>query len=59
MDRIKSLFRPVQSYEPLGESVGSLEAREDDRAEGQLKTRFSWVEYTVFFILGIAMLWAW
>ncbi|KAI0879567.1 nucleoside transporter [Hypoxylon argillaceum] len=59
MDRIRSLFRKreadEQEYTPLyGESV-VLEPESDEDNE----VPFSWVEYGVFVVLGVAMLWAW
>jgi equilibrative nucleoside transporter 1/2/3 len=60
MDRIRSLFvKPAeeQEYEPVG----------DDTEDGDDETLtslhegvpFSWLEYMVFLLLGVAMLWAW
>lgn len=31
----------------------------DDEEEMEEETAFSWVTYAVFFLLGMAMLWAW
>jgi solute carrier family 29 (equilibrative nucleoside transporter), member 1/2/3 len=58
MNKIRALFSyPVngEQYEPLGE------ARPDDEEptitpEDPL---FSWVDYSVFLLLGVAMLWSW
>ncbi len=60
MGWIQSLFRPRQDYEPLQNGT----ERDDDSAEdevegGTTETPFSWLEYAIFFLLGIAMLWAW
>lgn len=61
LDRLRAMFRKSvddQEYEPLG-------ADEDDvRRPASVKTDeaeepFSFFEYSIFFILGIAMLWAW
>ncbi|KAI9659424.1 MAG: hypothetical protein M1821_001682 [Bathelium mastoideum] len=55
MDRIRRALRREQSYEPLeGGSVGSDGERIDVKASA-----FSWATYGVFFLVGIAMLWAW
>lgn len=50
-----------QSYEPLENSI-----TEDDRQDGadayedeHTKPGFSWLEYSVFLLLGVSMLWAW
>ncbi|KAH8805547.1 nucleoside transporter-like protein family [Xylogone sp. PMI_703] len=64
IDRFRSLIwksNDEQSYEPLEEDV-----MEDDGLEPSISERviedgepFSWFEYSVFLLLGIAMLWAW
>ena len=57
MDRLSAYFRPrrrrpSQAYEPLDdERITSESVR-------QLPP-FSWLEYAIFVLLGIAMLWAW
>ncbi len=60
MDRIRSLFtKPIddQEYAPLGgDTEDSDEATLTSVREEE---PFSWLEYTVFLLLGIAMLWAW
>lgn len=60
MDRFKTLFQGTPTYEPIQDE------REDDEEEveeyvdeSQSSARFSWVEYSIFLLLGIAMLWAW
>ena len=61
MDRLNDLFRSTPDYEPIGDpqqdddsdSVSEETQREVDG------TAFSWVEYSIFLLLGIAMLWAW
>ncbi|KAF1990982.1 hypothetical protein K402DRAFT_346813 [Aulographum hederae CBS 113979] len=56
MDKIKQLFRRT-SYEPLAE-----EPREDGDESTTVqddKIPFSWIDYATYFLLGIAMLWAW
>jgi solute carrier family 29 (equilibrative nucleoside transporter), member 1/2/3 len=56
MERLLDAFRRRQrsaSYEPL-------EADNNDEAgHGLRKRHFSWLEYSIFLLLGIAMLWAW
>ncbi|GAB1320445.1 hypothetical protein MFIFM68171_10655 [Madurella fahalii] len=59
MERIKSLFAPVKAssdeYEPLtDDDSGTLEGSiYEDGAP------FSWIEYSIFALIGVAMLWAW
>ncbi|KAK3375230.1 nucleoside transporter-domain-containing protein [Podospora didyma] len=64
MDRIKSIFTPAKAsedeYEPLTDDSGTLEGsvyleEEEEAAE----ERFSWIEYSIFAVIGVAMLWAW
>lgn len=74
MERIRNLGQRKQSYEPLDNDHGFSEsesqsltlADEDEeghdvRAEEELVelAEFSWMTYAVFFLLGMAMLWAW
>lgn len=58
MDRLRKLWQGEQAYEPLDNSVASLEPESDEHPakKGQ---RFLWVEYSVFLLLGVAMLWSW
>ncbi|ORY69526.1 nucleoside transporter [Pseudomassariella vexata] len=60
MDRFRSLFQKRDDepeYEPLNEDREGhfREARHDHDNEAP----FSWVEYGIFALLGVAMLWAW
>ncbi|KAI9723305.1 MAG: hypothetical protein M1812_001188 [Candelaria pacifica] len=58
MDRVRRLLRPKSqpSYEPLeGGSIGP----DGERIRGTPKADFSWLEYSVFMLLGVSMLWAW
>lgn len=63
MDRIRRLWKgeeEEQAYEPLENSI--TEADREDAAgvfDEHSKTGFSWLEYSVFLLLGISMLWAW
>jgi equilibrative nucleoside transporter 1/2/3 len=62
MDRIRNAFKPKQAYEPLL----AHDDRDDDDGtdyedEGAAVEEFpfSWVEYSIFLLMGVAMLWAW
>ncbi|KAI1202592.1 putative nucleoside transporter protein [Nemania serpens] len=59
MDRLRSLLRrrevDEQEYRPLYEETVALAPESDDENEAP----FSWLEYGIFVVLGIAMLWAW
>jgi cytoskeletal protein RodZ len=70
MDRIRRLFGQAV-YEPLeNDEVHNVNTYEDgdasvmvDGEEQQLPQKkiapFSWMAYSVFLLLGVAMLWAW
>ncbi|KAE9367956.1 hypothetical protein N431DRAFT_429235 [Stipitochalara longipes BDJ] len=71
LDRVRALFNKdaEQTYAPLTDS-GTLEGdgfrRDLDESDGEgehSKTDdgepFSWFEYCIFLLLGVAMLWAW
>lgn len=64
MDRLKNVFAPVKAdpdeYSPLTDSD------DDDSRSGTLEgevyeeqSPFSWIEYSIFAFIGVAMLWAW
>jgi equilibrative nucleoside transporter 1/2/3 len=74
LDRVRALFNKdnAQNYEPLSDAstldddvlrpvMFTAEPENDDAY--QTKTDegepFSWFEYSIFLLLGIAMLWAW
>lgn len=59
MDRIRAFFRSqktdAEEYEPLADDdSGTLEGSTYDDG-----SPFSWVEYFIFALIGVAMLWAW
>lgn len=59
MDRIRKVFgngTPEQTYEPLD---GGSERPDGERIEASGSQPFSWTDYSVFLLLGVAMLWAW
>ena len=62
MERIRNVLRRQRSrspsYEPLnGESHSN--GTHGDRHSDSPKVRFSWLEYSIFLLLGVSMLWAW
>ncbi|KAF2400728.1 hypothetical protein EJ06DRAFT_529839 [Trichodelitschia bisporula] len=74
MNHIREILRRRQSYEPIdaqGEAqplrvealdeVGFQSGYRDDEDEQSLEPdeEFSWANYAVFLLLGVAMLWAW
>jgi equilibrative nucleoside transporter 1/2/3 len=56
MERVKALLRRRSSYEPLEDGSQSRDGERTDQPKSQI---FSWIDYSVFFLLGVAMLWAW
>jgi equilibrative nucleoside transporter 1/2/3 len=60
MDRLRALFvKPgeEQEYARLG---GDTNDRDDETLTSvREEAPFSWLEYSVFLLLGVAMLWAW
>ncbi|KAL0263067.1 hypothetical protein SLS55_002043 [Diplodia seriata] len=58
MDRVRRLLDRDQPYEPLegGSETPDGATIEDD---GEDKAPFSWLDYSIFLLLGVAMLWAW
>ncbi|EME84892.1 uncharacterized protein MYCFIDRAFT_65067 [Pseudocercospora fijiensis CIRAD86] len=61
MDRLRKIWKndDEQEYEPLANSETEGEGREDVRTGGKPARAFSYVEYSIFLLLGISMLWAW
>jgi solute carrier family 29 (equilibrative nucleoside transporter), member 1/2/3 len=57
MDRLRKLFKREQQYEPLED--GTAESNGDISLQVKRKPGFSYVEYGIFLLLGISMLWAW
>lgn len=66
IDRLRALFKASnneQQYEPV--DADYLDGDEDVRRpilivpEADEGEEFSWFEYSIFLLLGIAMLWAW
>lgn len=55
MERFRKTFTR-SAYEPV---EAGLEDQDDERMEEALRGGFSWLEYSIFLLLGIAMLWAW
>ncbi|KAK4949292.1 hypothetical protein LTR10_011909 [Elasticomyces elasticus] len=56
MDRLRKLWQGEQPYEPLED--GTSESADHDHPSTKPAT-FSYINYTIFFLLGISMLWAW
>lgn len=60
MDLVRTLLlKPAEEpeYTPVGEDTE--EGDDDTLASAQEGVPFSWLEYLVFLLLGVAMLWAW
>lgn len=59
MDRIKNLFKAQPSYEPIRDDREDTAESEDGSNDGEEEIPFVWIEYSIFVLLGVAMLWAW
>lgn len=63
MERLRALFagpKTVQEYEAISEDYDENAPRPVTRHHGTASQRpFSLAEYSVFLLLGVAMLWAW
>jgi len=57
MDRLRKLWRVEQTYAPVEDGTAE-EGTEDARAPPK-KGGFSYIEYSIFLLLGVSMLWAW
>ncbi|KAI0383046.1 nucleoside transporter-domain-containing protein [Hypomontagnella monticulosa] len=60
MDRFRSFFKKredEQEYQPLNDESQPLEAPPEHHESDGIP--FSWIEYGIFALLGVAMLWAW
>ena len=56
MERIRKIWQGEQEYEPIQD-----ESTHDGEQEGNMasKPKFSYIEYSIFLLLGVSMLWAW
>lgn len=67
MDRLRTIFTAPKKadeaeYEPLTEDndTRTLEGSTYTVSDGEVEeVPFSWLEYCVFVLLGVAMLWSW
>ncbi|KAL7626249.1 hypothetical protein AAE478_003019 [Parahypoxylon ruwenzoriense] len=62
MDRFRSFFQKreddhEEEYQPLNEESRSIEPSPERPENDDIP--FSWIEYGIFALLGVAMLWAW
>ncbi|KAK3711216.1 hypothetical protein LTR37_009810 [Vermiconidia calcicola] len=56
MDRLRKLWSGEQLYERLDEGPEESDAQDDGSVK---KHTFSYIEYSIFLLLGVSMLWAW
>jgi len=68
IDKMRHLFSRHDTepdYAPLESSIADSEIDEDVRRpvvfvpDPPIEEPFSWFEYSIFLLLGVAMLWAW
>jgi len=61
LDRLRAMFAKSvddQEYEPLSGDEDDVRRPASVTTE-EIEEAFSYFEYSIFFVLGIAMLWAW
>ena len=59
MDRIRAFFAPAK---PAPDDYAPLTDDDSDTLGGSVyeeEVPFSWIEYSIFALVGVAMLWAW
>lgn len=59
MDRLRKLLTPRESYQPISGIESDAVEGQSQLHENRPVSRFSRVEYGIFFLLGVSMLWAW
>ncbi|KAK1808474.1 hypothetical protein LTR12_017168 [Friedmanniomyces endolithicus] len=59
MDRLRRLWQTEQLYEPLSDDTADSNAQDHPTRSRGSKRGFSYINYTIFFLLGMSMLWAW
>lgn len=64
MERLRNTFKSKPAYAPVNteardEDEESYNGSDDDMGAEDDKSSFSWIEYCIFMLLGVAMLWAW
>lgn len=62
MDQAKRLLKRTPSYEPLTGDDGSGEENGHEGTSApppDTRVSYSTIEYAVYMLLGVAMLWAW
>ncbi|KAK0843681.1 hypothetical protein LTR03_008494 [Friedmanniomyces endolithicus] len=59
MDRLRRLWQTEQLYEPLSDDTADSNDQDHPPRSRGSKHGFSYIDYTIFFLLGMSMLWAW
>jgi hypothetical protein len=65
LDKVRSLFRKVDAEQDYERIDTDIDINDEDVRRPVLilpephEEPFSWFEYSIFLLLGIAMLWAW
>jgi hypothetical protein len=62
MDRVRNLLKTQQPYEPIHEYHENPDISSEDGVEDTFEPEekpFSQLDYWIFLLMGIAMLWAW
>lgn len=59
MDRVRQIFERENSRASYERLEGGSEGVDGVPIEQSEDQPFSWVDYSIFVLLGVAMLWAW
>lgn len=59
MNRVKRIFQDEPAYEPIQDGQQEVDDASDHEEIEDDSPPFSWIEYSIFLLLGVAMLWAW
>jgi hypothetical protein len=59
MNRVKRIFQAEPAYEPIQDDHREADDVSESVERQNDTSTFSWIEYSIFLLLGIAMLWAW
>lgn len=55
-ERIRKIFQRTPSYQPLLEDEEGRDGQHNIERDG---SEFSWIDYSIFLLIGVSMLWAW
>lgn len=61
MERIRRTLRPARGYQPIDQGLVTGQSPQHGLTDDEHREEkpFLWIEYWIFMLLGLAMLWAW